>query len=181
MKARGIALSALLFSLPAMARTFAGVTVPDSATVAGQSLVLNGVGLREKYFIDIYVGALYLPTPTRSAQEAIESDVPKRVVMHFVFDVPKDDLNEVLKQSLALSPDADVALRSYPTFAGWMDDMAKGDEVILDYAPGLGTTVTVKGTKKGTIAGVEFMRAIWGIWLGPTPPSAALKKGMLGG
>lgn len=174
-------LLALAFSLGANARTVAGVSVPESATVGGQTLALNGAGLREKYFIDIYVGALYLPTPTRVAQEAIDSDVPKRVVMHFIYAVPKDDLAATLQESLALSPDAAVAMKSYPTFAGWMEDVGPGDQIVLDYVPGVGTTVTVKGKKKGTIAGVEFMRAIWGIYLGPTPPSASLKKGMLGG
>ena len=46
----------LLFGI-AHAASLAGVTVPDSATVGGSTLVLNGMGLREKYFIDIYVGA----------------------------------------------------------------------------------------------------------------------------
>jgi hypothetical protein len=40
--------------------------------------------------------------------------------------------------------------------------------------------VTIAGQVKGTIPGAEFMRALWGIWLGAKPPSEALKDGMLG-
>ena len=58
----------LLFSLllnTSSAGELAGVTMPDSITVEnGQKLVLNGMGLREMFWIDIYVGGLYLPTAT---------------------------------------------------------------------------------------------------------------------
>ena len=47
--------------------------------------------------------------------------------------------------------------------------------------PGTSTTVTVRGKKKGTIAGEDFMRALWAIYLGSAPPNKALKRGMLGG
>ena len=48
-------LSLLLALSPAHAATLAGVTLADTATVGGQPVVLNGMGLREKYFLDIYV------------------------------------------------------------------------------------------------------------------------------
>jgi hypothetical protein len=51
---------------------------------------------------------------------------------------------------------------------------------VLDYVPGTGTTVTVKGAKKGTIAGADFMKALWSVYLGANPPTAKLKSGLLG-
>jgi hypothetical protein len=57
----------------------------------------------------------------------------------------------------------------------------KGDVVLLDYLPGTGTRVTVRGEDKGTIAGEEFNRALLRIWLGEQPADASLKKAMLGG
>jgi hypothetical protein len=172
-------LSLLLAHSLAQAREFAGITIPDSATVAGQTLPLNGVGLREKYYIDVYAGALYLPKATRSGSEAIASDVPKRIAMHFIYSkVTKDQLVEVLGEGFAKgAPPAGTPEQLY----GMLSDVKAGDVIAFDYAPGKGTTVNVRGSAKGTIAGKEFMVALWTVFLGQSPPTAALKAGMLGG
>jgi hypothetical protein len=57
----------------------------------------------------------------------------------------------------------------------------KGDVVLLDYLPGAGTRVTVRGEDRGTIPGEDFNRALLRIWLGESPADSALKKAMLGG
>ena len=44
-------LLALALGLSARASSLSGVTMSDSVDFAGQKLVLNGLGLREKYFI----------------------------------------------------------------------------------------------------------------------------------
>jgi len=41
--------------------------------------------------------------------------------------------------------------------------------------------VDVNGAVKGTIAGDDFARALFAIWLGARPPNAELKTGLLGG
>lgn len=164
----------------AFAGSLAGVDFPDQAQVGEHALVLNGLGLREVYFIDVYVGALYLPARSQDPAAIIAQETPKRVVMHFLREVSAEDIAGTLRESVALSPDAATAQAQLPTMLSWLEDMRAGDQVVLDYTPGLGTTVRVKGRAKGTVAGAAFMRAIWGIWLGPTPASAPLKKGMLG-
>ena len=170
----------LLASPPALAGTHAGVTLPDSATVGGQKLVLNGMGLREKYFIDIYVAGLYLPAKTSDPSKVISDDVPKRITMSMTYDLSKDKLADAMREGMANSPDASAKAHT-EKLAGWMESVTKGDQIVLDYVPGKGTTVTVKGKAKGTIAGVPFMKAIWGIYVGPKPPTAELKEGLLGG
>jgi hypothetical protein len=40
--------------------------------------------------------------------------------------------------------------------------------------------VSIKGEVKGTIKGLDFKKAVFGIWLGEKPADAKLKKGMLG-
>jgi hypothetical protein len=59
----------LLF--PVQARELAGVKLPDSVTIADthSTLTLNGAGIRKKLFIKIYVEALYLAQPTKSAEQ----------------------------------------------------------------------------------------------------------------
>jgi len=40
--------------------------------------------------------------------------------------------------------------------------------------------VVVKGQTKGTIAGADFGKGVFSIFLGPNPPNKGLKNGLLG-
>ena len=62
-----------------------GVKIPDSITVENHKLILNGAGKRMKFFFTIYIGALYLPEKTSNAKDIIEKDMPKRILMHFIY------------------------------------------------------------------------------------------------
>jgi len=48
------------------------------------------------------------------------------------------------------------------------------------YLPGAGVSVEVQGATKGTIPGADFAEALFGIWLGASPPNPGLKEGLLG-
>lgn len=172
---------ALAFALatPAVAGKLEGVTLPDTIQLGGQTLVLNGMGLREKVFIDVYVAGLYLPKKTTSAREAINSDVPKRIEMVMMRSVGKEKLADTMRESISKAGAADVKSKA-GTLAGWMEDTKEGDRIVLEYVPGKGTTVRVKGKDKGTIEGIGFMKAIWDIYLGSNPPTDDLKDGLLG-
>ena len=76
------ALLSLLLTVPAGAASLAGVTLPDKAEVKGQSLALNGIALRTKFFIKVYVAGLYLPQKEKSAAKILGADGPRRQVMH---------------------------------------------------------------------------------------------------
>jgi hypothetical protein len=43
-----------------LAGTLADVTLPDTVQVGGRTLVLNGLGLRKKFVVKVYVAGLYL-------------------------------------------------------------------------------------------------------------------------
>jgi len=172
--------SLLLLAQLAFGGSLAGVTLPDTVTVGGETLTLNGLGLREKYFIDIYVGGLYLKSKTTDGKAAIAADEPKRIIMHFIYsDVPADKMRATWDEGFASNGGGDKA--RVEELKSWMADMTTGDQIIFDYVPGTGTKVTVKGTEKGTIPGSEFMTALWSVYLGDSPPTGKLKKGMLGG
>jgi hypothetical protein len=75
----------------AAAATLDGVSLPDTYTVAGQSLVLNGIGLRTLtiFAIRAYVAALYLPQPSHDAQQILASSGPKVIILKFVHGASK--------------------------------------------------------------------------------------------
>lgn len=183
---RAVSFASCLAALVALSTTaaageLAGVTMADTATVGGQPLLLNGIGLREKYFVDVYVGGLYLPSKTTSGSSAVEQDVAKRIVMHFIYkEVTAAQMAETFAEGLAKLDDPSALQAKFDKLNSWLQDAHKGDIVVLDYVPGTGTTMSFNGTTKGTIEGVDFMKAIWSIYVGPNPANKKLKSGMLG-
>jgi hypothetical protein len=178
------ALLTLFLALPAGAGTLAGVTLPDTADVKGQSLVLNGMGLRSKLFIKVYVGGLYLPQKEKAAAKILGADTPRRMVMHFLYSVNKEQMceawNEGLEQNTPKAA-ADVK-KNFMTLCSWMEPIPKGNKIVLTYVPGEGTHVEVNGKPKGTLEGKATADAILNTWIGPDPgPGEDFKKAVLGG
>ena len=55
-------LTGFIFSVPTFAKTeIGGVTLPDTLKVGDETLVFNGGGIREKFWLDMYVGVCTCP------------------------------------------------------------------------------------------------------------------------
>ena len=175
-------LTAGLAASPLQAATLAGVTLPDSQQVAGKNLVLNGLGLRTKMFVKVYVAGLYLEQKSSDPNAIMKSDTPKRIVMRFLYHPSKSQMADAFNEGFAdNAPDAVKSMKSdIDKLNGALDDLKSGDEMVLTYVPGTGTTMAINGKDKVTIAGESFEQALLSIWLGSKPPTADLKKGMLG-
>lgn len=160
----------------------AGVSMPDTSEVAGESLTLNGMGLRKKSIVKVYVAGLYLPAKTSDAAKILSTDSARQTAMEFRFGVSAkklcDGWNDGLENNTA-NASADLKAK-FGTLCGYMEDVDKGDSMVYTYVPGEGTDVSVKGASKGVIEGKDFADALWGCWIGPEPPSAAFKTGLLG-
>jgi len=178
-----VALAGLLVGLLAYAGEMEGVTFPDKITVGTSNLVLNGMGIRTKMFFKIYIGALYLPAKESDPAKILAADEPKQLVMHFLYsEVSKEKLVEAWAEGFEYnSEDKMGALKDQiAKFNGFWSEMKTGNVAVLTYIPGQGTKVEIKGKEMGVIEGKEFAQALFAIWLGPEPPTAALKKGLLG-
>ncbi len=172
------------WSLALQARTVEGVALPESIALEGRPLVLNGAGVRKKFFFDIYVAALYLPERSRSAPEILDAKAPWRMVMHFLYEkVEKRKLADAWEAGFAANLDAEDKARMQPRldrFKALFPDLSRGREVWLDHLPGRGVRVTLDGRVLGTIEGADFARALLSVWLGPAPVTRALKDALLG-
>ncbi|MEM7586900.1 MAG: chalcone isomerase family protein [Acidobacteriota bacterium] len=173
---------ALCLTLPSFAAELGGVTLPDQVNIDGDSLVLNGMGLRKKAIIKVYVGGLYLPAKQSDGAAILANDSSRHMVMHFLFTVPADRLSDAWSEGLENNtPGASAGVReAFGKLNGWMVEMKKGEQMTFSYRPGSGTTVSVKGEVKGTLKGREFADALFACWIGKEPPSSGFKKGLLG-
>jgi len=168
---------------PAHARECEGVTLPNQVQVDGTALRLVGLGVREAtaLSVNVYVAGLYLETPTRNAQQVINSAQKKRLILHFVRNVDASDIREAMSDGFmgnggtaAMRPRLQELVRMLPA-------MQEGGRLIFTYIPGTGVQVQVGARVKGTVAGDDFARVFFAIWFGANPPNAGLKTGLLGG
>ena len=167
-----------------MAREIKGENFDETMTQSGKALKLVGVGIRKKLIINVYLGALYLETPTQNPENVIQSDQVKRVEMRFLYkEVKPEQLVEAWNEGFQKNSGNAVSnLREkINTFNGYFtESMLKGDRMSLTYTPGIGTDISIKGKTRGIIEGNDFMQALFSIWFGANPPSDGLKEGMLG-
>jgi hypothetical protein len=178
-----ISVALFLTALTAGAVTVAGVKLDDSVMVDGQTLVLNGAGVRKKLFIKVYVGGLYLPSKQHEAAAILAADTPRQMVMDFIFSAGKAKIAEAWEEGLETNtPSASAEVKAaFKTLSSWMEDLKKGQRIVLTYVPGTGTTVEVKGKIKGTLPGKATADAILATWIGPKPgPGEDFKKAVLG-
>ncbi|HZH87883.1 MAG TPA: chalcone isomerase family protein, partial [Chitinophagaceae bacterium] len=74
----------------------------------------------------------------------------------------------------ASKQEIDALMRLFKT------EFKEGDDIILMYFPQSGIEVYMNGKHLGGVKGLEFKKALWGIWLGKTPADKSVKNSMLG-
>ncbi|MCY1079965.1 chalcone isomerase family protein [Archangium lansingense] len=173
---------AVVLALPAAAKEVAGVQFPETLKVEGKDLKLNGAGLRKKLVFNVYAAGLYVESPSQSPQQVIETDQVKRVRMSMLRDLDKKSVVEAIVDGFKKnSKDKLPALQQrLDTFTSAIPDVKKGDELLLTYVPGKGTTIESKGGQKISVEGKDFSDALFSVWLGKSPVDESLRDGMLG-
>ncbi len=182
MRRIAVLLLSLALSATAGAADLAGVSVPESATVAGTNLTLNGVGLRKRFFVKIYVGGLYLPQKSSDADAIVAATGPDRILMHMIYAVSKEQFADAWHDDFKGNnpQDYDALHDQIEQFIAWFGNSKKDDVVTMDWVPGQGTQISWNGTFRGNIPGDAFHKALLKVFLGPNPPTGDLKDGMLG-
>jgi Chalcone isomerase-like len=177
-----LASASVLLPTAAGAIEVADVQVPDVATAGGQPLVLNGAGIRWKFIVKVYVGALYLPRRTTEAATIVASDAPWRVTMVMKRDVSHEKIVDAFrdgfeKNSPGELPQHEASLKAWEAI---LEDLKEGQALVITYLPGSGTTLEAPGGRVATVPGQPFGAAILRNWLGPHPADDGLKRAMLG-
>ncbi len=182
---RNVLLIPVLFALSTVdlsAGTLANVNLSDTAQVGNTTLVLNGMGLRTKYMVKVYVAGLYVPQKSSDPTAILKPENSRRIVMHFVRDVSKNQLTDGFAESFENNtPDAAKSLKAeIDHLFAVLDSVKEGEEIVFTYLAGKGTTIALGDKEKLTITTPEFATMLFSVWLGPKPPNASLKKGLLG-
>jgi len=182
-KTRWIICLAAFLATPAWAARIEGVSLPDTAIVRGQHLVLNGAGVRSVFIFDIYVAALYAPERTGEAQHIMRDERPVRVSMHFIRGGSGPGLlarGWTAGFERNQSPSAMAMLKArLRQFNAMFGSVGKGDVFMFDFLTDHTTRISINGLRRGVIPGADFQRALLGVWLGEHPADQSLKRAML--
>ena len=175
-----------LFAQPLHAVELSGVVIKDQVTAEnGETLLLNGAGLREKFWIDVYVGSLYLVNKSDNVAEILSAPNANRMQMDFVHkEVASKKLIKAWNEGFSKNQTSEnlITLQDrIDQFNGYFkQDAIAGDQFTLDYIPGKGTTIIKNNTVLGLIPGEDFKNALLEIWLGNFPADKNLTLGLLG-
>lgn len=163
----------------------AGVKVEDNATVGGTRLQLNGAGIRYK-FVKVYVGSLYTSKKVHSLEELLAAPGPKRLHMTFLREMESAPLGKLFTRGVEDNvPKANLS-KLIPSIIRMGDIFSAtksfnpGESITLDWIPGTGLQISVKGKVWGEpFTEPEFFAAMMAIWFGPNPGDWKLKDAML--
>ncbi len=157
----------LFLSLQTFAATRDKVTMEDSITVAGKTLLLNGMTTRMAskmgVTVKVYVGGLYLEAKESNGPKIVASDTMKRIVMHYIFfRAPGKKIKQGWKDSFKANCGDEATCKAQKAnlkiFNKQVKTMTKNDKMILDfYKDKLEVTLEKKKkTTKVTIADRKF-------------------------
>jgi chalcone isomerase-like protein len=161
------------------------IQFPDTVNAAGTDLVLNGLGIRKATIlaVKVYVAGLYLPQKSADPEQILRSNRPWQLTLRFVRDVDASDMHSAFKEGFenALGQKAATLKPQIDAMNAQIVEIKKGQYLTFTNDPAKGVTVDMNGAAGSPIQGPDFAMALLSVWLGPKPPNADLKTGLLGG
>lgn len=164
-----------------------GVRFEDSATVGGAKLQLNGAGTRYKAIFKVYAAGLYLSKKASTPEEAYAAPGPKRISITMLREIDSHELGKSFTKAFEENtPKAQMSklipgLINQGEIFSAQKKMVAGDGFTVDWIPGTGTVISVRGVPQGEpTKEPEFFIAMMRIWLGAQPADWKLKDAMLG-
>jgi hypothetical protein len=176
-------------SLPAHAQTteVAGVKYDNTARVAGETLQLNGAGIRYKAVFKVYTAGLYLNQKAGTPEAVIANPGPKRIHVVMLRDIDANELGKLFTRGMQDNSPRDEFSKSIPgtirmgEIFSAKKKLNNGESFSVEYVPNAGTSVLVNGKVMGEpIKEPEFFTGLLRIWLGKSPADNNLKDALLG-
>ena len=180
--------AAMLLALsgtPALAEMVGDANVAETIVVDGQTLHLNGAGLRQVPIlgIQIYVAALYLPAPSHDPAAILASLGHKAVVLYFLHQASKEQVQEDFRKGERINcgnggcdpaelPDFERLVQATPA-------IERGDTATYIYDPNR-LRVLSNGRVIGDYPDGPLSHQLLLGFLGEHPPTERLKRQMLG-
>lgn len=176
--------SFLLMSFSLGDKEIGGINMPETLKVGKTILKLNGAGIRTKFFLKLYVGGLYLQNTSTDAVKVVGADEAMAIRLHITSSmITSEKMENATREGFqnSLGKKSDSLNREIEMFIDIFKSEIKVDDTFnMIYTPGVGVEVYKNEKLASTIKGLEFKKALFGIWLGEEPAQDSLKEEMMG-
>ena len=182
-----LAALAISFNAASAPLDVGGVKMEDAIELQGSKLQLNGAGVRYRAVFKVYAAGLYLGKRAGTPEEVFAAPGPKRMSITLLREVDANDLGKAFTKGFEEnSPKAEMSklipglLKMGQIFSD-QKKMVAGENFTIDWIPGTGTVISVKGKQQGEpFKEPEFYAALMRIWLGNSSADDKLKDALLG-
>lgn len=165
----------------------AGIRLDDPVELQNTKLQLNGAGIRYKAIFKVYVAALYLGKKVATPEEVYAATGPKRMSITLLREIDSNELGKSFTKAFEENAPKTEMSKLVPGLVKMgqvfseQKKMLAGEGFTIDWVPGSGTVISVKGKPQGeAIKEHEFFNAMMRIWLGAQPADGKLKDELLG-
>ena len=147
------------------------VTLASSALA--DAMVFTGDGVRTKsvgpFSANVYAirHDMKEKPATKSKQAVIEADIDKKFTWRMLRDVESSKIRKALTEALQMNGFNEDGRTKQFVGAFSQEEVKEKATVVISYNAAAKTvTIWVAGGGSATIAGQDFMKAVWSIWLG---------------
>ena len=166
-------------------KTVGGVTLQKKLKVGETYLTLNGAGVREKFFMDMYACGLYLKETSNNATTIINNDESAAIKIHIISSlITSKKMTDAVEEGFKNATGGKTAVlrKEIDQFKAVFtkEEIQKEDVYDIVYVSGKGTIIFKNGKIQPIIKGLAFKQALFGIWLCDKPADKDLKEALLG-
>ncbi len=105
--------------------------------------------------------------PAKSKQAVIDANVDKKFTWRMLRDVDSDKIKKAMREAFAMNGFNDGGRIEQFVGAFNKDEVKENSAVVISYsADKKATTIWVQNGGSATVAGDDFMKAVWSLWLG---------------
>lgn len=181
-------LAVCLMGSVAVAKEASEIKLPESLKAGSSDLILNGSGLRIKKVgfvkLELYVAGLYLTQKSTDAATLTNADENMGIKLHITSKlISSKKMANATRDGFEQATGGNTApiQKEIDEMISVFSEKINVDDVYdLVYVKGEGTQIYKNGKLAKTIKGLEFKKALFGIWIGNDPVQADLKKNLAG-
>ncbi|HVJ93596.1 MAG TPA: chalcone isomerase family protein [Labilithrix sp.] len=146
--------------------TFAASALADGMIHTGDSVRVKSIGPFTAKVYAIRHDMKEKPAQ-KSKQAVIEADVDKKFTWTMLRDVDSPKIQKALREAFAMNGFNDGARIGQFVAAFNKEEVKEKSAVVISYnAAAKTTTIWVQNGGTATVAGNDFMKAVWSIWFG---------------
>ncbi|MCY1634372.1 chalcone isomerase family protein [Marinifilum sp. D737] len=160
-----------------------GVELPSEIMVKETKLNLHGAGTRVKLWMDMYAMGLYLENKTSDASQIINADKSMGIRLEIISGlITAEKMEKATRDGFKNSTQNNtkpIESRINDFLSVFLSGVEKKDIFEFVYNPSEGSLIYKNGELKKVIDGLDFKKALFGIWLCNKPADKNLKEDLL--